>query len=90
MYFTAKTLSTLEYDKITQLLADMAPTEGARAKARALTPTDDPDAVLMRQRRTDDAKRLINAKGYPSFSAPESVVPAVERAFFRNGGIKKS
>lgn len=81
MYFTAKTLSTLEYDKITELLSEMAATEGAKAKALALAPTDDFDTVIMRQRRTEDAKRLINAKGYPSFSAPESVSPAAERAY---------
>ena len=81
MYFTAKTLSTLEYDKITALLSEMAATDGAKAKARALAPTDDFDTVILRQRRTEDAKRLINAKGYPSFSAPESVSPAAERAY---------
>lgn len=81
MHFTAKTLSTLEFDKITALLAECAATDGAAAKARALSPSDDFETVIMRQRRTDDAKRLINAKGYPTFSAPESVVPAAERAY---------
>ena len=37
--------------------------------------------VVERQTKTDDAKRLINAKGYPSFSAEESVVPSAERAY---------
>ncbi|MBE6636003.1 MAG: endonuclease MutS2 [Ruminococcaceae bacterium] len=81
MHFTAKTLTTLEYDKISEMLAALAPTEGAASRARALTPTDDYDTVILRQRRTEDAKRLVNAKGYPTFSAPESVVPAAERAY---------
>ena len=81
MHFSTKTLSTLEYDKITEMLASMASTEGAAARARSLSPTDDYDTILLRQRRTDDAKRLINAKGYPSFSAPEGVVPSAERAY---------
>ena len=81
MHFTSKTLSTLEFDKITSMLASLAVTEGAAAKARALTPTDDYDTVCLRQRRTEDAKRLINSKGYPSFSASEGVVPAAERAY---------
>ncbi len=81
MHFSQKTLSILEFDKITEMLAGMAATEGAAARARALSPTDDYDTVILRQRRTDDAKRLINAKGYPTFSAPESVVPAAERAY---------
>ena len=81
MLFTAKTLSTLEYDKIIEMLIDCASTDGAKARAASLTPTDDFETVSARQRRTDDAKRLINAKGYPSFSAQERVVPAAERAY---------
>lgn len=79
--FTAKTLSTLEFDKITAMLVDSAHTEGAKARARALTPSDDYDTVIERQRRTEDAKRLINAKGFPAFSAPEATVESAERAY---------
>ena len=81
MLFTAKTLSTLEYDKIISMLVDCAATDGAKAKAASLSPTDDFETVTLRQRRTDDAKQLINAKGYPSFSASERVVAAAERAY---------
>ena len=81
MLFTAKTLSTLEYDKIIKMLVDCAATEGAKTRAATLSPTDDFDTVSVRQRRTDDAKRLINTKGYPAFSAQERVVPAAERAY---------
>lgn len=81
MLFTAKTLFTLEYDKIIDMLIDCASTEGAKARAASLVPTDDFETVVLRQKRTDDAKRLINAKGYPSFSAQERVVPAAERAY---------
>ena len=81
MLFTAKTSSTLEFDKISGMLADCAATEGARARARALSPSDDYDTVLARQTRTEDAKRLVNAKGFPPFSAPEGVVPSAERAY---------
>lgn len=81
MHFTAKALCALEYDKIIKMLAEMASTDGAAAKAMALSPTDDFDTVLLRQKRTDDAKRLINAKGYPTFSAPESTLSSAERAY---------
>ena len=67
MLFTAKTLSTLEYDKIIKMLVECASTEGAKARATSLSPTDDFEVVCVRQRRTDDAKRLINSKGYPAF-----------------------
>ena len=81
MLFTAKTLSTLEFDKIISALSDSAATEGAKARAMSLLPSDDYDTVLLRQTKTDDAKRLINRKGYPSFTAPESVVAAADRAY---------
>lgn len=81
MLFTAKTLSTLEYDKIIKMLVECAATDGAKARAAALSPTDDYALVLSRQRKTDDAKRLINTKGYPAFSASERVVAAAERAY---------
>lgn len=81
MLFTAKTLKTLEYDKIIGMLAECAMTDGARARALSLSPTDDFDTVIERQNKTDDAKRLINAKGYPAFSAPENVAAAADRAY---------
>ena len=81
MLFTAKTLSTLEYEKIIKMLADSAATDGAKSRALSLVPTDDFDMVVLRQRRTDDAKRLINSKGYPSFAAEERVVSSAERAY---------
>ena len=52
MLFTAKTLSTLEYDKIIEMLVDCASTDGAKARAAALTPTDDFETVSARQRIT--------------------------------------
>ena len=81
MLLTEKARITLEYDKIINMLADCAATEGARARALSLTPTDDFDLALSRQVRTDDAKRLINAKGYPAFSASELALPAADRAY---------
>ncbi len=85
MLFPVRALNILEYGKILEMLADCAGTDGAKARARSLMPTDDFDEVMMRQRRTDDAKKLIGAKGFPPFSAPESVVPAAERAY--KGGV---
>ena len=67
MLFTSKALATLEYDKIIDMLCELCSTDGAKARARALMPTDDYETVVTRQMRTEDAKRLINAKGYPPF-----------------------
>ena len=81
MHFTEKTLKTLEFDKIINMLVDCAATDGAKARARALAPSDDYDVVVDRLTKTDDAKRLINAKGYPAFSAPERATAAADRAY---------
>lgn len=81
MYVTPKILSTLEFDKIIDMLASLAATEGAAARARSVSPSADYETVLKRQMRTYDAKRLINSKGYPNFSAAESTVGAAERAY---------
>ncbi len=81
MLFTNKSSSILEFDKIIEMLADCAATDGAKNRARALRPTDDYDLVIERQTKTDDAKKLINAKGYPSFFATENIVSAADRAY---------
>ena len=81
MSFSNKAVSTLEFNKIREMLADCAATEGAKARALSLMPSSDYDEVVMRQTRTEDAKRLINAKGYPSFVAPESVIGSADRAY---------
>ena len=81
MSFHNKMLATLEFPKIVGMLAEHCATDGAKAKALALSPSDDYDTVLLRQRRTEDARRLINQKGFPSFSADESTTSAAERAY---------
>ena len=81
MLFTAKTLNTLEFNKIIDSLVAVSATEGAKSMARSLTPSPDYDVVRSRQERTNDAKRLINAKGYPAFSAEERVTSSADRAY---------
>lgn len=81
MFFTQKTLTTLEYDKIVEMLAECAATEGAKARALSLSPSSDIDEINRRQDYVFDAKRLINTKGYPFFSALLSVPAAAERAY---------
>ena len=81
MLFTSKTQSVLEFDKIREMLSSFCATEGSRSRALSLTPSDDYETVVARQARTYDARRLVNSKGYPPFSAPEGVVPSAERAY---------
>ena len=80
MSFTDKTLTTLEFDKICTMLADCAPTEGARDMAMRLMPTADTTQVLRRLRRTTDAKRLCDVKGMPPFGSVKDVSATCERA----------
>lgn len=81
MQISQKTLSALEYDKIIERLVSLAATDGAKNRASTLLPSDDFETVCLRQKKTDDAKILIGAKGYPSFSASERVTSAAERAY---------
>ena len=69
MLFTQKALSALEYDKIIAMLAERALTEGARARALSLLPSADFETVVLRQKKTADAKRMLARKGYPPFLA---------------------
>ena len=80
MSFNEKTLRSLEFDKICEMLATHAPTEGAKRMARMLEPSSDPDKVIQRLRRTNDAKRLCDAKGMPSFGMVKDVSESCERA----------
>ncbi len=80
MSFSEKTLTTLEFDKICLMLADCAPTDGARELAMRLMPASDVTEVLRRLRRTTDARRLCDAKGMPPFGSVKDVSDACERA----------
>ncbi len=80
MAFKQKTLEILEYDKIVAMLADLAFTPGARVLAERLMPTDDYELVVSRQRRTEDARRLLSHKGVPPFGKAANVCDAAERA----------
>jgi len=75
-----KALYTLEFDKILELLADCAPTEGAKEAALALKPVSDIDKVRARQQKTTDAKTLVGLKGLPSFGRVKDIRETVERA----------
>ncbi len=75
-----KYLYTLEFNKIRELLAAKALTEGAKEMALSLMPSVDEDEVKLLQRRTADAKRLAGQKGNPSFGSVRDVGAALERA----------
>ena len=80
MNISQKTLTTLEFDKIREMLACLCPTEGASQMARALYPDDRGEIVARRQRRTTDARRLVDAKGVAPFGTVRDMGDICERA----------
>ena len=80
MKISNKTLKTLEFDKIRNILASLAPTAGAAALASELTPAENIDFAHRAQRRTTDARRLADAKGMPSFGGVVDMSGVCERA----------
>ena len=80
MKISEKTLKTLEFDRIREMLADCALTEGAKALAVRLEPSDDADVILRRQRHTSDARALMDIKGLPPFGDVHDMGDICERA----------
>ena len=80
MNISEKTLRTLEYDKIREMLAECALTEGARQLAARISPSDRDPEITARLRRTTDAVKLIGAKGTPSFGEIKDIGDACERS----------
>ena len=72
--------ATLEFDKIKNMLAECALTEGAKEAALALEIEDDVFRVRKLQLQTTDAKRLDALKGKPPFGNLRDVTPSLDRA----------
>ncbi len=75
-----KTFKILEFDKIREMLADCAMTEGAKKKALSLRPAQTLRTAEVLESRTTDAKALSSVKGAPSFHSVSEVRDTTERA----------
>ena len=75
-----KAINTLEFNKVLEMLAEVAVTDGAKAMALATYPDDDEVRIRKKLRQTTDAKNLSAVKGSPSFGRVTDVTGAVERA----------
>ncbi|MCL2518367.1 MAG: endonuclease MutS2 [Oscillospiraceae bacterium] len=75
-----KALITLEYNKIINMLADCAATEGAKELAYRLQPFCDKDKIEKLLEQTNDAKYLVSIKGQPTFGAVKNVNISLDRA----------
>lgn len=75
-----KALKTLEFNKIRELLAECAATEGAKETALRLTPESDIVRIKRMQAETSAARYLTAKKSLPSFSAVKDVGDSIEKA----------
>ena len=80
MTIPAKTLTTLEYDKVIARLAKHCITERGRDLALALQPATEYAEVLRRQRFTAEARRLLELKPNVSLSDVKDVASIVQQA----------
>ena len=70
--FDAKSLRTLEYDKILEMLATYAQSQGGKDKSRNLKPFEDYQEVLHALAETEEADRtLFDFSVNPSFSVDD-------------------
>lgn len=75
-----KSIKTLEFDKILNILASFAQTEGAKKRALSLRPSSNKESVIRRQELTENAKEMAGIKGSPSFNNIPDVLDTVEKA----------
>ncbi len=76
----AKSLITLEYDKVIARLAGLCQTAPGRALAQALLPSSEYREVLHRQRLTAEARRLLEMKPGTSLAEARDVGVLVHQA----------
>lgn len=75
-----RSVTTLEFDKIRELLCEKAVCDGAKKMALELVPETRADRVRTMLKNTSDAKAVSAQKGAPSFAAVHDVSDALERA----------
>lgn len=75
-----KAIKTLEYNKILEMLAECAMTEGAKEMALATLPDDDETHIRTKLSQTTTAKRLSAEKGAPFFGNVKDITGSVDRA----------
>lgn len=74
-----KSQTTLEYNKIIDILSEHASTELGRKKTSSLQPSDDIAEITLRQQNTEDAVCRILRSGNISFTAKKSMLESVSR-----------
>ena len=75
-----KSLKTLEYFTVLDLLAGQASSERGRELCRALRPVTDREEAALWLKQTSDAKDLMVRQGSPSLGGIRNVLGALKRA----------
>lgn len=74
-----KVLTTLEFNKILDLLEEYAASEGGKSLCRKLEPSDDYDTIFHTLSNTDDALSRLYAKGELSFQGVADLSESLKR-----------
>lgn len=74
-----KTLEILEFNKIIEILSGYAVTVQGKEIARALVPHSDMDVIRQALKETDEALRMICAKGSPPLTGLHDIRPGLRR-----------
>ena len=83
--FTVKSQKTLEFDKILNMLAAQAVSDGAKSEALNVLPLDDIHEINKKIKETNAALNLMSKKGSPSFSGVIDLSVLIKRA--ERGGV---
>ncbi len=75
-----KSIQKLELPRVLEMLANIAVSDAAKAKARNLRPETERGEVLRLQEETEAARSFIGLRGSPSFSGVKDVSEALDRA----------
>ncbi|HWQ50504.1 MAG TPA: endonuclease MutS2 [Terriglobales bacterium] len=75
-----KSMRTLEFDRVLELLQEKCGSDGSRERAAALTPSPHLDEVQERQQRTAQAYTLVGRKGSPPAGGVKDIRESVAHA----------
>ncbi len=75
-----KALSTLEFDKVLELLISFCPVDACRDKILNIKPSVSAETIKRTLKEVSDAKTLIQVKSYPSFSGVRDISNHLARA----------
>ncbi|MBE6623076.1 MAG: endonuclease MutS2 [Ruminococcaceae bacterium] len=74
-----KAFSSLEFDKIIEMLVSCTSVEGAKDILRKISPSVSSENIKYMQKQTSEAKQMAASKGAPSFGGIRNIYDSLER-----------